>query len=290
LVAFLSGMVWRAAMAAGMGAALVLVLGVSTASAYSVERGDTLSGIAARNGVSVASLRQANGLGNADRINAGQQFRIGRPARAPVTRAAALGSYTVRPGDTIWTISKATGVPVDTIVRANQLADPNRIRAGQTLDLSRATGPVAISQPAPKAPTNGAVRGEAARRLLVAAAREQGLNPSFVLAVSLWESGYNQSRVSIAGAVGLMQILPATAEWAGPGLLGRRADINDPADNARLGAALLRHYLDQFQDPRLALAAYYQGPAATRDKGIFPSSRQYVDGIWSLRNSLQAST
>jgi soluble lytic murein transglycosylase-like protein len=282
-------MVWRAAMAAGLSAALAVVFGASTASAYSVERGDTLSEIAIRNGVSVASLKQANGLGSSDRIYAGQQLRIGRPARAPVTRAAALASYKVRPGDTVWTISRATGVPMDTIVRANQLADPNRIRAGQTLDLSRPTGPVATAASA-AAPVAGPVRGEAAKRLLVAAAREQGLNPSFVLAVSLWESGYNQGRVSSAGAVGLMQVLPATAEWAGPGLLGRRADINDPADNARLGAALLRHYLDQFQDPKLALAAYYQGPAATRDKGIFPSSRQYVDGIWSLRNSLQAST
>jgi soluble lytic murein transglycosylase-like protein len=283
-------MVWRAAMAAGFGAALAVVLGASSASAYSVERGDTLSGIAIRNGVSVASLKQANGLGSSDRVYAGQQLRIGRPARAPVTRAAALASYTVRPGDTVWTISRATGVPMDTIVRANQLADPNRIRAGQTLDLSRPTGPVAIAQSAAAAPAAGPVRGEAAKRLLVAAAGEQGLNPSFVLAVSLWESGYNQGRVSSAGAVGLMQVLPKTAEWAGPGLLGRRADINDPADNARLGAALLRYYLDQFQDPKLALAAYYQGPAATRAKGVFPSSRQYVDGIWSLRNSLQAST
>src|SRR4030088_2359200 len=181
-------MVWRAAMAAGMGAALAVVLGASPASAYSVERGDTLSGIAIRNGVSVASLKQAHGLGSSDRIYAGQQLRIGRPpagprrrpgtappAGPPVTRAAALASYRVRPGDTVWTISRATGVSVDTIVRANQLADPNRLRAGQTLDLSRPTGPMAIAQPAAAAPVAGPLRGEAAQRLLVAAAREQGL-------------------------------------------------------------------------------------------------------------------
>src|SRR5207302_6897272 len=65
--------------------------------------------ISIRNGVSVASLKQANGLGSSDRIYAGQQLQIGRPARAPVTRAAALASYRVRPGDTVWTISRATG-------------------------------------------------------------------------------------------------------------------------------------------------------------------------------------
>src|SRR5207248_1086736 len=78
------------------------------------------------------------------------------------------------------------------------------------------------------------VAGAAARRLLAAAAREQGLSPSFVLAVSLWESGWNQTMVSPDGAIGLMQILPATGEWAGPSLLGAAVDIFAARDNARL--------------------------------------------------------
>jgi soluble lytic murein transglycosylase-like protein len=191
-------------------------------------------------------------------------------------------AYEVRPGDTLWAISHRTGVPVDRIARDNRLADPNVILAGQRLVVE---GEAAA---APAAPTPQPVNGPAARQLLQDAAREFGLNPRFVLAVSLWESGFNQAEVSGDGAVGLMQILPVTAAWAGPALLGRPVDVYRASDNARLGAALLRRYLDEFGDPRLALAAYYQGERATRAYGVYPSSRTYVDGIWALRNLLQA--
>ncbi len=53
--------------------------------------------------------------------------------------------------------------------------------------------------------------------LLEAAARDQ-VDPKLVLALSYWESGWDQSRVAAAGAVGLMQVLPASAQEAGPAL------------------------------------------------------------------------
>lgn len=189
--------------------------------------------------------------------------------------AAADGTYTVRRGDTLWGIAQRTGVPVETLVRVNHLSNPDRLTPGQHLALGRP-------------PPNSAARGAAARTLLVAAAREQRVNPNLVLAVSLWESGQNQAMVSKDGAIGLMQILPVTARWAGPALLHEQVDLHDARDNARLGAALLRRYLDEFGDPKLALAAYYQGERAAREHGIYPSSRRYVDGIWALRNQLEA--
>ena len=126
-----------------------------------------------------------------------------------------------------------------------------------------------------------------ARAILIRAAHHHQLNPNFVLAVSYWESGWNQAARSRTGAVGLMQVEPYTAAWAGPALLHRRVNLNNPSDNAELGAALLRSYLDQLRDPRLTLAAYYQGLTAVRRYGIYPSSRSYVDGIWKLRNRFQ---
>jgi soluble lytic murein transglycosylase-like protein len=128
-----------------------------------------------------------------------------------------------------------------------------------------------------------------ARAILIRAARHHNLNPNFVLAVAYWESGWKQSALSRTGAVGLMQVEPYTAAWAGPALLHRAVNLNNPVDNAELGAALLRSYLDQLHDPRLVLAAYYQGLAGVRHYGIYPSSRSYVDGIWRLRNQFQAS-
>lgn len=192
--------------------------------------------------------------------------------------AVQAAAYDVRPGDTLTSISRQTGVPVSQIVRDNGLKDPNHIAVGQHLVVGSA-------QRAPEA-----VSGGAARRLVVAAAHEFGLNPNFALAVSHWESGDNQVEISKDGAIGMMQILPATAQWAGPALLGGRVDIYLARDNARLGVALLARYLNDFGgDPHLALAAYYQGESATRQFGIYPSSRSYVDGVWALRNALQAA-
>ncbi len=190
-------------------------------------------------------------------------------------------AYDVRPGDTLWAISHHTGVPVGRIVRDNGLRDPDRIVPGQHL----LVGDVPTF---PVDRTPELVRGDAARRQLVAAAHEFGVNPNLVLALSLWESGHDQAQVSRDGAVGLMQVMPSTAQWAGPALLGRPADISLASDNARLGAALISRYLNEFDDPKLALAAYYQGERGTRERGVYRSSRSYVDGIWALRDRMQA--
>jgi soluble lytic murein transglycosylase-like protein len=131
------------------------------------------------------------------------------------------------------------------------------------------------------------VSRDQAKRILIQAARNHNLNPNFVLAVSYWESGWNQAAISYTGAVGLMQVEPYTAVWAGPALLHRRVNLYNPYDNAEMGAALLRNYLDLLGDPKLALAAYYQGLNGVRRYGIYPSSRGYVDGIWRLRNRFQ---
>src|SRR5438445_13759273 len=145
--------------------------------------------------------------------------------------------------------------------------------------------PVALaSQPASAATRLSPAQ---ARAILTRAAHHHRLNPNFVLAVSYWESGWNQAARSRTGAVGLMQVEPYTAAWAGPALLHRRVNLNNPVDNAELGAALLRTYLDQLHDPKLTLAAYYQGLGGVRRYGIYPSSRSYVDGIWKLRNQFQ---
>src|SRR6266550_2188463 len=120
------------------------------------------------------------------------------------------------------------------------------------------------------------------RRVLVEAAQRHHLDPNLVLALSYWESGWDQTRLSASGAVGLMQVLPDTAAEAGPGLLGRPVDLDDPYDNADVGAAILREDLDNFKNPAMALAAYYQGPTSLRRDGMLPDTQQYVQGILDL--------
>src|SRR5438067_5955287 len=133
----------------------------------------------------------------------------------------------------------------------------------------------------PEHSVRGAVHVSAHRILREAALRHQ-LDPKLVLAVSYWESGWDQSRVSESGAVGLMQIEPATAQEAGPTLVGRAVDITDVYDNADVGTAVMQEDVDAFRDPAMALAAYYQGPTSLRAYGMFPDTQQYVQGILDL--------
>jgi soluble lytic murein transglycosylase-like protein len=197
---------------------------------------------------------------------------------------ASAGQYVVRPGDSLWTISRSYNITVAKLLRSNQVQNPDMIFAGQRLTVP---DPPAAAPPTFAAPT--AQQRAAAEAIIVKQARRHDLNPNFALALSYWESGWNQNAVSSTGAIGLMQIEPSTGAWAGPKLLGRNVNIHDANDNAEVGAALLRHYLDVFNgDPKLALAAYYQGETATHKHGIYPSSQSYVNGIWALRNRFQS--
>jgi soluble lytic murein transglycosylase-like protein len=119
-------------------------------------------------------------------------------------------------------------------------------------------------------------------KILKAAALRHQLDPRLVVALSYWESGWDQSKVSVTGAVGLMQVEPPTAAEAGPALLGRPVNIQDPVDNADVGSAVLRQNLDSFGSAELALAAYYQGPNSLRANGMIGDTQAYVSGILAL--------
>jgi soluble lytic murein transglycosylase-like protein len=123
-------------------------------------------------------------------------------------------------------------------------------------------------------------------KILVEAAGRHQVDPKLVLALSYWESGWDQLRVSDTDAVGLMQVEPASAKAAGPALLGREVNLDDPYDNADVGVAILREDLDAFSSPEKALAAYYQGPTSLRADGMYPDTQQYVEGILDLASRM----
>jgi soluble lytic murein transglycosylase-like protein len=120
-----------------------------------------------------------------------------------------------------------------------------------------------------------------ARSILIQAAANQGVDPNLLLALSYWESGWRQDAVSSEGAVGLLQVMPLTAQTAGPNLLGRQVDISNPLDNVEVGAALLKDLLRKY-DTRTALAAYYQGEPALLSGSYAPDTWQYADGVLAL--------
>ena len=106
-------------------------------------------------------------------------------------------------------------------------------------------------------------------------AKEEGVDPELYLRVMWTENRGSQGPRSEAGAIGLMQLMPATARELG-------VDPNNPIDNARGGARYLRRMMDQFGTVPLALAAYNAGPGNVRKYGGVPpfeETRNYVAQI-----------
>jgi soluble lytic murein transglycosylase-like protein len=81
------------------------------------------------------------------------------------------------------------------------------------------------------------------------------------------ESAYMQDAISTAGAIGLGQLMPATARDLG-------VDPRDPLQNLDGSARYLAMMLETFGDPHLALAAYNAGPDAVRQYGGIPPYRE----------------
>jgi soluble lytic murein transglycosylase-like protein len=105
-------------------------------------------------------------------------------------------------------------------------------------------------------------RGQDYDDLIVEAARRNNVRQSLVRAVIQVESAFNPSAFSNKGAMGLMQLMPATAREFGVG------NPFDPEQNVRGGVAYLRQLLDRYAgDETLALAAYNAGPGAVDRHG-----------------------
>ncbi len=100
---------------------------VSAATLHVVQPGETLSGIAARYGVSIRELVAANQIADPNLILTGSRLVIPELVRV----SARL--HRVQPGETLTAIAQRYGVPVTALAAANRLADPNRILVGQTL-------------------------------------------------------------------------------------------------------------------------------------------------------------
>jgi len=113
--------------------------------AHVVQRGETLSSIAARYGTTAQALARANGLANANYIYAGQRLTI--PGGSSSPSGASGGAYVARAGDTLFSIAARHGTTAQAIARANGLANANYIYAGQRLTIPGGSAPA--SNPSP---------------------------------------------------------------------------------------------------------------------------------------------
>jgi peptidoglycan hydrolase-like protein with peptidoglycan-binding domain len=131
-----------------------------------------------------------------------------------------------------------------------------------------------------RSPPNSLENRARVRRTLVRAARRYHVRPELVRALAWVESGFQPSVVSPVGAWGVMQVMPQTwvfvESMTGP-------VPKTPAGNIRVGVRYLRYLLREFRgSERKALAAYNQGPASVRERGIYRETRAFVAAVRAL--------
>ena len=123
-------------------------------------------------------------------------------------------------------------------------------------------------------------------------ARNYGIDPALLAAVIYQESKFDVHARSYSGAIGLMQLRPATAHGIAlrtGGAAFRTSDLENPEINIRYGSWYLRHLFRKYGDERLVLAAYNAGQGnvdrwrAHGEEVQFPETRAYIDRVEDLK-------
>jgi soluble lytic murein transglycosylase-like protein len=277
-----------------------------------VQPGDTLWSIAARNNLTTRTVAAFNGLPENGNVVLGATVRVptvaegaaalqrtgaAAPAAAPAAAAPAAasapqpqGGYEVRPGDTLSGLAATARVPLSSIAAMNGLDPKGLLLAGTVIKLPTGSpAPVRAAQPAPAtrvvpqaspAPTPARLGAADVQNV----AGLYGVSPSLAAAIAWQESGFNNSMVSSANARGVMQVMPGTWTWVQQNLAQRRLDPNSATDNVHAGVLYLRQLLRQTGgNESAAVAAYYQGLGSVQSRGMLPETQRYVANVQALR-------
>ena len=289
---------------------------------HTVRAGETLWTIAAQSNLTTRTLAAYNGLPEDGHVILGSTIQIPseaegaaalanagltgtpqatdgsagqvEPAGETHTHEAApepMGSYTVRPGDTLSKLAAVAGVPVDAIAGMNGLDPAGYLLSGTVIKLPTGSPtPPAADQPAPVAtvvpeaapnPTPGRVTANDIAHV----ASSHGVPGSLASAIAWQESGFNNSMVSSANARGVMQVMPGTWSWVQDNLTDRPLNPDSPTDNVHAGVLYLRQLLDETGgDEDTAIAGYYQGLGSVRDRGLYDDTKRYVQNVQALRS------
>jgi hypothetical protein len=213
------------------------------------------------------------------------------------------GLYTVRPGDSLWSIARAHHTTVATLAALNALDPADILPIGVHLKLPDSGGsprpaPVAAGSPwafcadfqQPSEPYGVLPAGLAGTSayyemapLFSRWASYYGLYRPLLEAVAWQESGWQQDVVSPTGAVGVGQIEPYTASFIASDLVGESLDLNSASDNIRMSAAFLAYLAHREGNNACAtIAAYYEGPLELQTHGVLPDTAQYVADVEAL--------
>ncbi|MCX6610800.1 MAG: lytic transglycosylase domain-containing protein [Acidobacteria bacterium] len=112
--------------------------------------------------------------------------------------------------------------------------------------------------------------------IVEASSATHGVDPLLVRSVMQVESNFNPNAVSPKGAMGLMQLMPATARQLGV------TNAFDVRQNIEGGVKFLRYLKTKFSDDRLVLAAYNAGEAAVKKHGWIPPYPETIDYVYKV--------
>lgn len=223
---------------------------------YRVKPGDTATGLAVRFHAWTDELRAINHLSRHATLYVGEHIRI------PVVLSALRKHH-----------------------RHAKAARRTHHRAQAPRHRTRHSPSRAHARPARPWALADVSRGKV-RRVVVRTAQQHGVDPELALAVAWQESGWQQRRISSAGAIGAMQVLPGTAQWMSL-YAGRPLNPYGLYDNVTAGVVLIKVLRSQ-TGPRKAVAAYYQGLGSVQDHGMYPSTKRYVKNVVYLRKLLES--
>ena len=214
---------------------------------YVVRPGDTATGLAVRYHAWTAELISLNRLGANGTLRQGQELKI------PIVISA---------------VRRARGqAPRPRVTRKH--AHPRKQRARPVLHSATPPG---------RGWRHSDMTRDQVRRLVAATARRYDVPPKLALAIAWQESGWQQRRISSAGAIGVMQVMPDTGRWM-RWYVGRKLRLRDTHDNVLAGIMTIRVLRGWTRRDNNAIAAYYQGLGAVRRHGYFDDTRTYVAAV-----------
>lgn len=276
------------AAAALVAAALALLTGPSAAYGefvHTVAPGESLSSIAATDGLTVAELAAANGLPVTAELIAGSGVAI------PPRGSEVQGGEVVGGGESS-TEAAPSYEPVPSAAGDGDQDSDEGVgepaTAGEPSPSSAAAA--AASQPVGEA-AEGSPGGppyttpETVSPVEIASiAATNGVPSSLVNAIAYQESGFNNALTSTADARGVMQITPGTWSWIEDSLAGAPLAPSSALENVRAGALMLHSLLQATGgDEALAAAGYYQGLPSVRENGVYPETQRYVEDVQALQ-------
>lgn len=117
-------------------------------------------------------------------------------------------------------------------------------------------------------------------------ARRLGVDPSLALAFAMQESSFRQDVTSSAGAIGTMQVMPTSGEWASQ-LVGRPLNLRNTQDNITAGVAIISALLATSPSKEIAIASYYQGQYSVMNRGMYEDTKAYVVSVLRYQTTFQ---